>query len=125
MCSRVFPNYTVASVQYDLFDEIIIEKFKAFFLPKYHMYLDVVFPYYKYIDPTQSKLFGCLYYETRTSSQQVYTTFLNILVRVYIQNVMLIYKELQTHPEITEDQLNFFQRKGILSVYGLMIAFCS
>ena len=87
MCSRVFPNYTVASVQYDLFDEIIIdnrssEKFKAFFLPKYHMFLDVVFPYYKYIDPTQSKLFGCLYYETRTSSQQVYTTFLNILVRV-------------------------------------------
>ena len=68
MCSCVFPNYRVASVEYDLFDEIIIdnrfsERFKAFFLPKYHMYLNVVFPYYKYIDSTQSKLFGCLYYE--------------------------------------------------------------
>ena len=130
MCSHVFQNYTVASVEYDLFDEIIIdnrfsEKFKAFFLPKYHVYLDVVFPYYKYVDSTQSKLFGCLYYEAQRSSQQVYTTFLNILVRVYIQNVMLIYRELQSHPEITEDQLNFFQRKGILSAYGLIISFCS
>ena len=130
MCSCVFPNYRVALVEYDLFDEIVIdnrfsEKFKAFFLPKYHMYLNVVFPYYKYIDSTQSKLFGCLYYESQTSSQQVYATFLNILVRVYIKNVMLIYKELQSHPKITEYQLNFFQRKVILSAYGLMIAFCS
>ena len=75
-CSRVFPNYAVASVEYDLFDEIITdnrfsEKFKAFFLPKYHLCLNVVFPYYKYIDSTQSKLFGCLYYEARASSQQV------------------------------------------------------
>ena len=38
---------------------------------------------------------------------------------------MLIFKELQSHPEITEDQLNFFQRKGIVCAYGLMIAFCS
>ena len=130
MCSCVFLNYTVASVEYDFFDEIIIdnrfsEKFKAFFSPKYHMYLDIVFPYYKYIDSTQCKLFGCLYYEARTSSQQVHTTLMNILVRVYIQNIMLIYKELQGYPAITEDQLNFFQQKGILSAYGLMIVFCS
>ena len=57
MCSHVFSNYTVASVEYDLSDEIIIdnrfsEKLKVFFLAKYHMYLDVVFPYYKYIDST-------------------------------------------------------------------------
>ena len=68
MFSLIFPNYTVALVEYDLFDGIIIdnrfsEKLKALFLPKYHMYLDVVFLYYKYIDSTRSKLCGCLYYE--------------------------------------------------------------
>ena len=38
---------------------------------------------------------------------------------------MLIYDELEGYPGITENQLNFFQQKGILSACGLMIAFCS
>ena len=46
-------------------------------------------------------------------------------LRVYINNVMLIYDELEGYPGITENQLNFFQRKGIRSAYRLMIAFCS
>ena len=38
---------------------------------------------------------------------------------------MLIYDELEGYPGITENQLNFFQQKGVWSAYGLMIAFCS
>ena len=89
------------------------------------MYLDTYYPHYKYIDSENAKLFSCLYYEARRSSEQVFTTFLGILVRVYINNVMLIYDELDGYTGITENQLNFFQQKGIWSVYGLMIAFSS
>ena len=38
---------------------------------------------------------------------------------------MLIYDELEGYPGVTENQLNFFQQKGIWSAYGFMIAFCS
>ena len=78
MCSRVWPKPSF--FKFDFFDEIIIDnrssdKFKAFFLPKCHMYLDILYPYYKYIDSKNAKLFGCLYYEARRSSQQAFTTF--------------------------------------------------
>ena len=101
-----------------LFDEIIVDnrfsdKFKAFFLPKHHMYLDTYYPYYKYINSENAKLFSCLYYEARRSSEQVLTTFLSILVRIYINNVMLISDELEDYPGITENQLNFFQQNSI------------
>ena len=39
-----------------------------------------------------------------------FLTFLSILVRVYINNFMLIYDELEGYPGITENQLNFFQQ---------------
>ena len=38
---------------------------------------------------------------------------------------MLICDELDGYSGITGNQLNFFQRKGIRSAHGLMIAFCS
>ena len=38
---------------------------------------------------------------------------------------MLIYYELKDYPGVTENQLNFFQQKGIRSAYVLMITFCS
>ena len=38
---------------------------------------------------------------------------------------MLISDELEGYPGITENQLNFFQEKGIRSAFGLMIAFRS
>ena len=67
MCSRVYPNCLID--EYSLFDEIIIDnrfndKFKAFFLPKYHMYLDTVFPYHKYIDSNKAEFFGCMHHES-------------------------------------------------------------
>ena len=88
------------------------------------MYLDTYYPYYKCIDSKNAKLFGCLYYEARRSSDQDFTTFLSILVRAYINNVVLIHDEPEGYPKITENQLNFFKQKGIRSAYGLMIAFC-
>ena len=38
---------------------------------------------------------------------------------------MLVYDELEGYPGVAENQLNFFQQKGIRSAYGLIIAFCS
>ena len=49
----------------------------------------------------------------------------NVLVRVSINNVMLIYNELESHPEISSKQLEFFQVKGVLFAFRLLIAFCS
>ena len=66
-----------------------------------------------------------MYYEARRNSQVVFTTFLSILLRVYINNVMLISDELEGCPGIIENQLCFFNEKGIQSAYRLMIAFCS
>ena len=51
------------------------EEFKAFFLPKYHMYLDVSYLYYRFTDSTESKFYGCMFHESRTSSQQVLQLF--------------------------------------------------
>ena len=81
MCSQVWLKTSFFELGvFDLFDEIIIDnrcsdKFKAFFLPKHHMYLDTYYPYYKYIDSENAKLFGGLYYEARRSSEQVFKTF--------------------------------------------------
>ena len=81
MCSRVWTKTSFFALDFfDLFDEIIIDnrfsyKFKAFFFSKHDMYLDTYYPYYKYIDSENAKLFGCLYYEARRSSEQVFTTF--------------------------------------------------
>ena len=66
-----------------------------------------------------------MYYEAQRNSQVVFTTFLSILLRVYINNVMLISDELEGCPGIIENQLCFFNEKGIQSAYRLMIAFCS
>ena len=38
---------------------------------------------------------------------------------------MLIYNELQSHPEISSKQLQFFWIKCVLFAYRLLIAFCS
>ena len=89
------------------------------------MYLDIGFPYHKYTDSKKAKFFGCMHLESRTSRRQVFTTFLNVLVRVSITNVMLIYNELQSHPDISSKQLQFFRMKGVLFACRLLIAFCS
>ena len=89
------------------------------------MYLDIGFPYHKYTDSKKAKFFGCMHLESRTSRQQVFTTFLNVLVRVFITNVMLIYNELQSHPDISSKQLQFFWMKDVLFANRLLIAFCS
>ena len=128
ICSLVYPNCLID--EYSLFDEIIIDdrfsdKFKALFLLKYYMYLDIVFPHYKYIDSNKSKCFGCMHHESRTSSRQVFITFLNVLFRVCINNVVLIYNELESHPEISFKQLHFFQERGNRFHYDLMISFYS
>ena len=67
MCSRVCGNRLIQI--FELFEEILIDdcftdKFKVFFLRKYHTYLDILNPYYKYIDPNKSKFFGCTHYES-------------------------------------------------------------
>ena len=121
MCFRVYPNCLIDECS--LFDEILIDncfndKFKAFFLPKCHVYLDIVFLYYKQIDSKKAKFFGCMHHESRTSRQQVFTNFLNVLVRVSINTVMLIYNELQSHPEILSKQLHLFWMKGVLFDYS-------
>ena len=38
---------------------------------------------------------------------------------------MLVSDELEDHPGITKNQLNFFQQNSIRCAYGVMIAFCS
>ena len=78
MCSRVCGNRLIQT--FELFEEILIDdrfthKFKALFLPKYYIYLDILYPYYKYIDPNKSKSFGCTHYESRISSCQVFFNF--------------------------------------------------
>ena len=102
MCSRVCGNRLIQTSE--LFEEILIDrftdKFKAFFLPKYYIYLDILYLYYKYIDPNKSKFFGSAHYESRISSCEVSLTFLNVLVRVYVNNIELICSELESHPEI-------------------------
>ena len=61
-CSRVWPKILFFELGFfDRFDEIIIDnrfsdKFKAFFLPKHHMYLETYYPYYKYINSENAKL---------------------------------------------------------------------
>ena len=62
---------------FELFDENLIDdhfsdKFKVFFLPNYYMYLDILFPYFKYVDPNKSNFFGCMYYKSRTSSSKAF-----------------------------------------------------
>ena len=47
-------------------------------------------------------------YEARRSSQQVFTTVLSKLLRVYINNVMLISDNLESYPGIIENKLIFF-----------------
>ena len=115
MCSHVYPNCALS--EFDLFSEIIIhnrfsKQFKAFFLLKYYMYLDVNHPYYKFVDSTEARFYRCMYHESRTNSQQVFTTFLNILLRVYINNIMVIYDELKIYPGIIDEQLYFFSAEG-------------
>ena len=67
MCSQVYPNCLIN--EYSLFDEIIIDnrfndKFQAFFLLKYHMSLDIVFLYHKYIDSKKAEFFGYMHHES-------------------------------------------------------------
>ena len=103
MCSRVYGNRLIQT--FELFEEILIDdrftdKFKAFFLPKYYIYLDILYPYYKYIDLNKSRFFGSAHYESRISSCEVSLTFLNVLARVYVNNIELICSESESHPEI-------------------------
>ena len=63
-----------------------------------------------------------MFHESRTCSQQVLQ--FDILIRVYINNVMLVYSELEGYSEITIEQLPFFQR-AVRFTYKLMISFCS
>ena len=80
MCSQVWLKISFFELGvFDLFDEIIIDnrcsnKFKAFFLPKHHMYLDTYYPYYKYIISENAKLFRGLYYEL----EEAVSTFLQL-----------------------------------------------
>ena len=104
---------------------VLIIKFEKFFSPKKILYLDVVYPYYKYIIIEQSKLFGCQHYEARKSSCEVFLTFLSILVRFYLNNVLFIYNELETYPGISNEQLNSFRNSGINLVYDLLLPFCA
>ena len=128
MCSQVYPNCVID--KFHLFDEIIIDdrfssKFKAFFLLQYCMYLDIKYLYHKFVDSNKSKSFGCMNYESRKNSRQVITSFLNVFIRVYINNAVLILNELQRNPEVSFEQCYFFQQKGNQFAYDLLISFCS
>ena len=128
ICSRVYPNCLIDEC--GLFDEILIDDCfsdtsKAFFLPKYHMYLDVVYPCYKYIDKDKSNFFGYMHHESRKSSRQVFISFLKVFVGIYLNNVVLIFNELESHPENLYKKLYCFRNKGNRFAYDLLISFCT
>ena len=126
MCSRVYPN--CVTDEFHLFDEIIIDdrfssKFKAFFLSQYCMYLDIKYLYHKFVDWNKSKMFGCMHYESRKNSRKVFMSFLNVFIRVYINNIVLIFNELQRNPDVSFEQCYFFRQKCGRFAYDLLISF--
>ena len=58
-------------------------------------------------------------------SRQVFKSFLDIFVRVYINSVVLIYNELEMNPEVSFEQFCSFRQKGSRVAYDLLISFCS
>ena len=58
------------------------------------------------------------------NSPQVFLTFLSILVRLYLNNVLFIYNELETYPGISYEQLYSFQNSGTNLAYDLLLSFC-
>ena len=47
------------------------------------------------------------------------------MVRVYVNNVELIYSELESHPGISYEQLHFFRERASRFAYDLLLSFCS
>ena len=115
--------------EFDILSQVWIKnktfahQFKAFFYPDRYLYLDIVCPYHQYI-ATESKNFGNMFYECRKNPKEVLVAFLNILVRVYVNSVRLIYKRLKKYPKIEKRQRIFIMSQGIRFVYKLMLSFC-
>ena len=49
----------------------------------------------------------------------------SVLVRVYVNNVELIHSELESHPEISYEQLHFSRERGSRFAYNLLFSFSS
>ena len=66
-----------------------------------------------------------MHHESRNSSCQVFISFLKVFVRIYLNKVVLIFNELESHPEISYKKLYCFRSKGNQFVYDLLILFCT
>ena len=53
-----------------------------------------------------------MHHESRRGSRQMFISFFNVFATVYINNIVLIFNELERHPEISTEQSHFFSTKG-------------
>ena len=127
MCSRIYPHCLID--KFYLFDEVLIDdrftsNFKAFFKPQCYMYLDIKHPHRMFLDPNKAKFYDCMQFVCRKNSREVLTTFLSIFIRVYLNNVLLIFNEIRTIPEVSFEQYSNFRQKGARLAYNLLISLC-